>query len=500
MPEWILYLLKVNAAIALFYLGYYFLLRKLTFYHLNRYYLVLGLLFSMLYPLLDISTLFNQHQYLQQPALQLISWDDLVATVPPKTDIWDVITVLFCTGLVLLALRFIVRLITLWNIHRKSAPDVYRFYNYRKVWLKINPFSFWKSIYMNPSLHTEQDLDEIFKHESVHVNELHTIDVLLVEIASVCCWFNPAIWLLRLAIKENLEFLTDSKVLKSGVDKKSYQYSLVHLITQPSSPIISNHFSFNALKKRIYMMNKKNSSKLNLGKYVFLVPAISLSVMAFTVSKAYQEQNDVVSETLRDSTVTVDPGVEDKTLEFTHQENKNREKQDSTKKVKDNILIKVTPKSGVEPLFIIDGTPLEEGYGINHLNPNEIESIQVLKDSSATAIYGRRGKNGVILITMKADNKNKNISQSTTIEGNSKLKRDLDSSATTVNSVTAIMSKKGGTNLITSVPADVTYIIDGKISKEEDVEKLSQEDVESVDIVKESKEKGTVNITTKKKK
>lgn len=54
-----------------------------------------------------------------------------------------------------------------------------------------------------------------------------------------------------------------------------------------------------------------------------------------------------------------------------------------------------------EPLFIIDGTPVDED-NFRSLNPNEIESVTVLKDASATAIYGNRGANGVIVITTKS--------------------------------------------------------------------------------------------------
>jgi TonB-dependent starch-binding outer membrane protein SusC len=54
-----------------------------------------------------------------------------------------------------------------------------------------------------------------------------------------------------------------------------------------------------------------------------------------------------------------------------------------------------------EPLYVVDGIPLAEGTGINDFNPLDIESMEVLKDASATAIYGSRGANGVILITTK---------------------------------------------------------------------------------------------------
>ncbi|MFW6326716.1 MAG: SusC/RagA family TonB-linked outer membrane protein [Bacteroidota bacterium] len=51
------------------------------------------------------------------------------------------------------------------------------------------------------------------------------------------------------------------------------------------------------------------------------------------------------------------------------------------------------------PLFVVDGIPLEGG--INDINPQDIESMEVLKDASATAIYGSRGANGVVLVTTK---------------------------------------------------------------------------------------------------
>ena len=53
-----------------------------------------------------------------------------------------------------------------------------------------------------------------------------------------------------------------------------------------------------------------------------------------------------------------------------------------------------------DPLFVIDGIPTQGG-NINDINPQDIESVEVLKDAASTAIYGSRGANGVILITTK---------------------------------------------------------------------------------------------------
>ncbi len=59
----------------------------------------------------------------------------------------------------------------------------------------------------------------------------------------------------------------------------------------------------------------------------------------------------------------------------------------------------ITTTNGSDPLYVVDGMPV--GTNINYLNSNDIQSMEVLKDASAAAIYGTRGSNGVILITTK---------------------------------------------------------------------------------------------------
>ena len=58
-----------------------------------------------------------------------------------------------------------------------------------------------------------------------------------------------------------------------------------------------------------------------------------------------------------------------------------------------------------EPLWVIDGIIVGQNYNLNNLNPNDISSIEVLKDASSVAIYGSRGANGVILVTTKLGSK-----------------------------------------------------------------------------------------------
>lgn len=63
-----------------------------------------------------------------------------------------------------------------------------------------------------------------------------------------------------------------------------------------------------------------------------------------------------------------------------------------------------------EPLFVVDGVPMTSGSGtIYDFNPQDIESMEILKDAAATAIYGSRGANGVILVTTKRGSAGKTV-------------------------------------------------------------------------------------------
>jgi TonB family protein len=115
-------------------------------------------------------------------------------------------------------------------------------------------------------------------------------------------WFNPATWLLKREIRQNLEFLADNKVIESGFDSKTYQYHLLQLSYQTPEIKLANKFNVSPLKKRIIMMNQKKSAKASLLKYSLIVPlalALVLSSNAQSVvNKAKKAINskEVVTE------------------------------------------------------------------------------------------------------------------------------------------------------------------------------------------------------------
>ena len=78
------------------------------------------------------------------------------------------------------------------------------------------------------------------------------------------------------------------------------------------------------------------------------------------------------------------------------------------------------------PLYVVDGVPMGDAGNLKQINPSDIESIDVLKDASATAIYGARGANGIIMVTTKKGKANKSVIEVSTSYSISSLPKPFD--------------------------------------------------------------------------
>lgn len=139
---------------------------------------------------------------------------------------------------------------------------------------KIPSFSFFHWIVINTSNTNAMQERNIICHETAHVSQLHSVDVILYEIFCAIFWWNPFAWLLKNEMKLNLEYLADEVVQENTEDLKQYQYTLLQIITANTGVAFINNFNVSHLKKRITMMNTKRSSKRRLGKYVMVVPLV----------------------------------------------------------------------------------------------------------------------------------------------------------------------------------------------------------------------------------
>lgn len=279
--------LKINILLALFALVYYVALRRLTFYQLNRFYFLLAIGCAIAYPFIDLSFLVNKEQQAAISQLVPAMSYELPGTTGSVYTTW--ITAAFVTGLVIMLVRLISQFASLYKLHQKSISGLVHNMRVRLMHEEASPFSFGKHIYINPSLHTTQEQRTIVEHEKIHVSQWHTFDILLAELMLLCCWFNPAAWLMSKAMRENLEFITDNTVLQKGFDRKLYQYSLLQVSTGSSPVSIVNKFTLHDIKKRIQMMNGQRSSRLRLVSYGSFPVLIAASLL-FTISVKETEE------------------------------------------------------------------------------------------------------------------------------------------------------------------------------------------------------------------
>ena len=423
MPEIIIYLIKVNLSILLFYFSYRLLLKRFTFYSLNRLFLLLGLFYSVLYPLINLADLFKSNPEIQKQISKISpDWQYSIGYIESSSEVpqsiyWQIVILIFWTGVSIMIARLIFQLISLLIMHLKSEPSISGNYNFRIVHKKVNPFSFWNTIYINPEYHEPNELESILEHEQVHVNQLHSLDVLLAEICTAFFWFNPGVWLIKDAIQANLEFITDLKVLNSGIDSRAYQYALLKINVLPHNTLPVNNFHLLTIKKRIAMMNKKQSNRINKGIYILLLPTIMCMVLVLTNPKAALSKRQLNSVIVSLNQMPEIIGLKSdlipkgtKSSEIILLQKKKYQSEDS----KTTALADTTkPKSAVikftaigdssrtgekKPLYVVDGIKVSS---LNNLNPENIANITVLKGESGNTLYGAYGVNGVIEITTK---------------------------------------------------------------------------------------------------
>jgi hypothetical protein len=288
MNALLLYLLKVNGALLLFAALYYVGLRRLTFYTLNRGFLLFALFFAALYPVLEVPAIFAPQQRLGGSLLTILpKWSGAVAASMPPLSWLDALVAVYWAGVVVMSLRLLGRLFSLYRLHRTSVPDEVGEVAVRRLPDTGSPFSFGGIIYLNSDHYPAAELPAILHHEQVHVRQWHTLDVLLAQVSQVLCWFNPAAWWLGRAIQENLEFITDQAVLRAGlVGPKAYQYSLLRLSGLAPGAALANHFTVLTLRNRIAMMNKPSSARAQLVKYTLVLPLAAALLLGFTTSRA----------------------------------------------------------------------------------------------------------------------------------------------------------------------------------------------------------------------
>jgi len=403
----LLILFKMNLSLLVFYLVYKLALRKLTFFNFNRIYLLAAIGMSAVIPFLEYSTVARSR--IQD--MQAVTGIHPAALLNHNTSttgisITDLALSFYWAGVIVMSGFFLVQLISLMAFYRNTQKDQVAGQSIRTSKEPISPFSFLGNIFVNPWDHSPEDLQHIMDHESVHVRQWHSLDILAGELKRIFCWFNPAAWLLLRAIRENLEFIADCKVLQNGTDARQYQYALLATQQNSHSNSLSNNFNISHLKFRITMMNRSKSSDMQVLKYLLAAPAVTglLLLTGFTQAKEKQEPISIVtSSTLSEVNLS----------DFSRQAVQHYNDIADTSRPSSNTTAPAAPPVPPAPpappippqvnkdninkdnsIIFIDG--VKSDIDLNLINPDHIKSMTIYKAGA-----GKRDKS-IIKITTKA--------------------------------------------------------------------------------------------------
>ncbi|MGV3587239.1 MAG: M56 family metallopeptidase [Adhaeribacter sp.] len=288
MAAFFLYNIKFSVCLGVIYLFYYLALCNLTFYNWNRWFFLLATACCFLLPLINVGPLLeNQEVYNLRIIQEIPSLSNLYTPVfytgkaaEPAYPIWQFIAILFGLGVLVQGGRLFVQFVSFFRLRRfatRLQDGTVKIYQVNK---NIAPLSFGNAIFLNKNLLSPAELQEIIRHELIHIQQKHTLDVLWLEFLNLINWYNPIVWLLKRAVRQNLEFIVDREILSEPhSDKKYYQYLLLKIIGMPDFTI-ANQFNISSLKTRINMMNRMPSKKRELGRFLLLMPMMALLIWA----------------------------------------------------------------------------------------------------------------------------------------------------------------------------------------------------------------------------
>ena len=334
------YLLQITIYWAAFYLLYYFFLRKDTFFHFNRFYLLGTFLLGLCLPFIEVSNYIPAENPFEVwlPVVQILPEGEvLLAETKDATHFNWVAMVwwIYLLGIGFAGIRFLLGIFKINQLKKSGEPTEISGIEVIKTNKIETPFSFFGNLFWSEKLdslnHAEQQ--QILLHESAHIRQRHSFDVMIFEMASILLWWNPLVYAFKHSIREVHEFLADDYVIRQ-TNKQQYgrmllgQSKAFSRLINGNSLALANHFFHSQLKNRIMMMTKEKSNKLAMLKYFLLLPLVTVLVFACektaenefsdyekNMVKEAAAENDLGEEFVIDTIITFDPETYEETIQ-----------------------------------------------------------------------------------------------------------------------------------------------------------------------------------------
>lgn len=305
------YILQVSAFQLLFLMIYDLLLKRETFFQLNRAYLLVSTLLSVVIPFIKIPELKSavaKDFVISIPEVIIGDISDTMTLIPEEmTHTGEVVlsqsisfwVIILYSGMVLAAILLLFKLLKmLWLVkkhpkHWKGKLLIIQLLNSNKA------FSFFNYIFLGEKIKPAEKTT-ILKHELVHVRQLHTLDLLCFECLRIVFWFNPLVYMYQNRIATLHEYIADAKAVKHQNKSEYYNKLLSQVFETNQFSFVNPFFKQSLIKKRIVMLSKSKSKQINMMKYTLLVPLI-FSMLIYTSSYAQKDTSNaqLVSSSLK---------------------------------------------------------------------------------------------------------------------------------------------------------------------------------------------------------
>ncbi len=296
MEELLIYIAKASGILLLFYGVYELMLKKETFFNVNRAFLLCGYVLALLLPLVVIKNYveipFTSGELLANGSIQNVT------PLPEKTAsiiFPEILKAIFLLGFGFMGLRFLLQLSSVFRMIRRNQRRKFNGYTLVEVPEKTGPFSFFSYIFYSPGHYPEEEFKAILEHEKEHCRQWHSLDVLFAQLVLILLWINPISWFYLNNVKQNLEFLADRRATQRVTSRKAYEYSLLKISGNLQMVPLTNNFYNSLIKKRIVMLHQSRSNRRNVLKTGIILPVLALFLWSFNSETVYVPSGTEIS-------------------------------------------------------------------------------------------------------------------------------------------------------------------------------------------------------------
>jgi hypothetical protein len=380
----------------------------------------------------------------------------------------------------------------------------------------ILPHTFWNYIFINKSDYENQKIEqELFTHELTHVTQKHTIDVLILEVIQIVFWINPFFILLKKAVQLNHEFLADERVIKQHKNTFQYQYLLLNKAAWKNDYYLASNLNYSLTKKRLLMMTTQSSHTKILLKKLAVVPLLAGFIFLFA-ERVEAKNTDSISDSvlkineinLKQSKDTIPSNKVIKYEKLSATKSEIREYKSLLAKGKKNNIFKQKDvlkmqylykvmsdkqKKSVENVFNVipappppaDGKKKENNFKTPPPPPiSALDNLIRMAKKDATFYFETKEITSDKAIELLKKNKHLNIDTRN---------KDLKNPVVIISKKTIII--KG---IDTDKKEEPTYYLNGKVISKKEIEKMSSDNIKSMDVKKNKDGSGSIYITSKK--